>query len=177
MPNAMNTIMMGLATVAAERPISPMACPRKMESMTLYAPLTSMPRMAGMANSVMSMGMDAVPIRLTFSSRFGFLGSCPRGAPVLSSLRLRGNLTAAAAAAILHVPSLSFRKPFYSREQGGCGNAAASGTARGERPRRRGGRKRWVAAKGVQRAVGSAGDVRRGQRGALREGAGEQWAA
>ena len=35
MASAMNTIMMGLATVAAERPISPMACPKKMESMTL----------------------------------------------------------------------------------------------------------------------------------------------
>ena len=35
MEMAMNTIMMGFATVAADRPISPMACPRKMESTTL----------------------------------------------------------------------------------------------------------------------------------------------
>ena len=35
MAMAMNTVMMGMATVAVARPISPMACPRKMESMTL----------------------------------------------------------------------------------------------------------------------------------------------
>ena len=66
--SAMNTIMSGAATVAADRPISPMACPRKMESIRLYAAFTSMPRIAGMANSVMSRGRDAVPMRATRSS-------------------------------------------------------------------------------------------------------------
>ena len=32
---AMNTVMTGMATVAVDKPISPIACPRKMESMTL----------------------------------------------------------------------------------------------------------------------------------------------
>ncbi len=35
MARAMNTIMMGLATVTTDRPISPTALPRKMESMRL----------------------------------------------------------------------------------------------------------------------------------------------
>ena len=35
MAMAMNTIMMGIATVAVDKPISPIACPRKMESITL----------------------------------------------------------------------------------------------------------------------------------------------
>ncbi len=35
MARAMNTVMMGMATVAVDRPISPMAWPKKMESMTL----------------------------------------------------------------------------------------------------------------------------------------------
>ena len=35
MASAMNTIMMGLATVTTERPISPTALPKKMESMRL----------------------------------------------------------------------------------------------------------------------------------------------
>ena len=65
MAMAMNTVMMGMATVAVDRPISPMAWPKKMESMTLYAPLTSMPRMEGMANSVIRRGMDSVPMRVT----------------------------------------------------------------------------------------------------------------
>ena len=92
---AMNTIMTGFATVAADRPISPMAWPKKMESTTLYAPFTTMPKMAGIANSVMSSGMDAVPMRLTLLSHCGFFGSCPSGAPVLSSLMLSGSFAAA----------------------------------------------------------------------------------
>ena len=75
---AMNTIISGAATVAADRPISPIACPRKMESIRLYAAFTSMPRIAGIANSVMSRGRDAVPIRATRSLpcglRAGVLG-------------------------------------------------------------------------------------------------------
>ena len=63
---ARNTVMMGIATVAVERPISPIACPRKMESITLYAPLTSIPKMEGTANSVIRRGMDSVPMRITF---------------------------------------------------------------------------------------------------------------
>ena len=74
MAMAMNTVMMGIATVAVAKPISPMAWPRKTESMTLYAPFTSMPRMDGMANSTMRRGMDAVPMRPTLSSRSGRLG-------------------------------------------------------------------------------------------------------
>ncbi len=35
MPTAMKMVMRGMAAVATERPISPIACPRKMESMTL----------------------------------------------------------------------------------------------------------------------------------------------
>ena len=35
MESAMNTVMMGMATVAVARPISPTAWPRNMESMTL----------------------------------------------------------------------------------------------------------------------------------------------
>ena len=81
---ARNTVMIGFATVAAERPISPMAWPRKMESMTLYAPLTSMPRMAGTANSVMSLGIESVPMRLTRSlplSARGSLSGCDGSKP------------------------------------------------------------------------------------------------
>ena len=69
--SAMNTIMSGAATVAADRPISPIACPRKMESIRLYAAFTSMPRIAGIANSVMSRGRDAVPMRATRSMPCG----------------------------------------------------------------------------------------------------------
>ena len=39
--SAMNTTISGAATVAADRPISPMACPRKMESIRLYAAFTN----------------------------------------------------------------------------------------------------------------------------------------
>ena len=35
MPNAMKIVISGMAAVATERPISPMAWPRKMESITL----------------------------------------------------------------------------------------------------------------------------------------------
>ena len=94
MAMAMNTVMMGMATVAVARPISPMACPRKTESMTLYAPLTSMPRIEGMANSTISRGMDAVPMRLTLSSRPVRFGSLPIGAPARSSLRSREGFVA-----------------------------------------------------------------------------------
>ena len=71
MAMAMNTVMMGMATVAVDKPISPMAWPRKMESMTLYAPLTSMPKMEGTANSVIRRGMDSVPMRVTLSCCLG----------------------------------------------------------------------------------------------------------
>ena len=94
---AMNTVMMGIATVAVARPISPMACPRNTESITLYAPLTNMPKMDGMANSTMRRGMDAVPMRLTLSSRAGRFGSMPTGAPVLSSARSGMGFVASAA--------------------------------------------------------------------------------
>ena len=60
-----------MATVAVDRPISPIAWPKKMESMTLYAPLTSMPKMEGTANSVIRRGMDSVPIRVTLSCCLG----------------------------------------------------------------------------------------------------------
>ena len=64
-----------------------MACPRKMESIRLYAAFTNMPRIAGMANSVMSRGRDAVPMRATRSSpcdlRAGALGE--EGVPTEAS--------------------------------------------------------------------------------------------
>ena len=77
--SAINTTMSGAATVAADRPISPMACPRKMESIRLYAAFTNMPRIAGMANSVMSRGRDAVPMRATRSSPCDLRAGVPLG--------------------------------------------------------------------------------------------------
>ena len=84
---AMNTVIIGVATLTAERPISPAPWPRNTESIILYAPFTSMPKIAGTANSTTRAGILPEPMRVTRSFSFSSAawGLPPRASPIIFS--------------------------------------------------------------------------------------------